>query len=84
MLQTKLIDDIAKEVGKLIPAGMGQMQRDVEKNLRAAVERSFDRMGLVTREDYDVQCAVLARTREKLEGLERRVAELETALLAKR
>lgn len=51
--------------------------KDVEKNLRALMSSFFARMDLVTREEFDVQQAVLARTREKLAALEQRLAELE-------
>jgi len=51
--------------------------RDVEKNLKAMLTAFFARMDLVTREEFDIQREVLLRTREKLEALERKVAELE-------
>lgn len=51
--------------------------RDLEKNFRGMLTSAFARMDLVTREEYDVQVQVLARTREKLAALEARVAELE-------
>lgn len=51
--------------------------KDLEKNFRGMLTSAFARMDLVTREEYDVQVQVLARTREKLAALEARVAELE-------
>ena len=51
--------------------------RDLERNVRAMLSSAFSRMDLVSREEYDVQVQVLARTREKLSALEARVAELE-------
>ena len=51
--------------------------RDIEKNLRAMLASTFARLDLVTREEFDVQSAVLARTREKLVQLETKLAELE-------
>jgi len=51
--------------------------RDLEKNFRGMLSSAFGRMDLVTREEYDVQVQVLARTREKLAQLEARLAELE-------
>jgi BMFP domain-containing protein YqiC len=50
---------------------------DLEKNLRALLASAFSRLDLVTREEFDVQCEVLARTREKLAQLETRLAEYE-------
>ena len=51
--------------------------RDLERNVRAMLSGAFSRMDLVSREEYDVQVEVLARTREKLSALEARIAELE-------
>lgn len=76
-----MLDDIAREVTKLLPPGLGEVQRDVEKNLREAVSAALQRMDLVTREEFDVQTAVLQRTREKLEAAEARIAALEAQLL---
>ncbi len=54
--------------------------KDVEKNMRAMLSQGFARLDLLTREEFDVQADVLARTRAKLEALEARVAELEARL----
>lgn len=50
---------------------------DLQKNLKALLSQQFARMDLVTRDEFDTQAQVLARTREKLEALERRLAQLE-------
>jgi BMFP domain-containing protein YqiC len=76
MLNPKLLDEMSSRMSSLLantPAG------EVEKNLRAALASLFAKLDLVTREEFDVQRAVLLRTREKLEALERAVAALETA-----
>lgn len=52
---------------------------DMQKNLKALLTQQFARMDLVTRDEFDTQAQVLARTREKLERLERRLAQLEGA-----
>jgi len=77
MFNQKLLDDIVREVGQRLPQGLGEAQRDIEKTVRGAVEGALSRMGLVTREEFDIQAAVLARTREKLEALEQQITELE-------
>lgn len=77
MLNTKFIDDLARQISNSIPAGVKGLQQDMEKNIRGLLEGAFARLDLVTREEFDVQTKVLARTREKLEALEREVAELE-------
>jgi len=74
MVNQKLLDEIGGKIKNVLaqsPAG------DIEKNLRAVLQSVFARLDLVTREEFDVQQAVLARTREKLEALEKKVAELE-------
>lgn len=57
------------------------MQQDVEKNVHTLLQGAFARLDLVTREEFDTQTRVLARTREKLEQLEKTVAELEAKKL---
>lgn len=74
MLNPTLLDEMSARVSSLLkatPAG------DIEKNLRAALAGLFGKLDLVTREEFDVQREVLARTREKLVALEARAAELE-------
>ena len=75
MLNPKLLDEMSARMSSLLagtPAG------DIEKNLRAALASVFAKLDLVTREEFDVQREVLARTRAKLEALEARVTELES------
>ena len=66
-----------------LPKGFQTLQADVEKNLHSLVQAALSRMNLVTREEFDVQAAVLRRTREKLDRLERQLAELERRVPAK-
>lgn len=74
MLNPKLLDEMSSRVSSLLASTPAA---DVEKNLRAALAGLFARLDLVTREEFDVQREVLARTRAKLDALEARVAELE-------
>jgi BMFP domain-containing protein YqiC len=74
----KQLDDLTDRLVGLLPKGVVEMQKDVEKNVRAMLQSTFAKMDLVTREEFDVQSAVLARTREKLEKLEKQIAELES------
>ncbi len=74
MMNAKIFEGISarvSEVAKSSPA------RDIERNMRALLTQGFAKLDLVTREEFDVQAQVLARTREKLTELEARVAELE-------
>ncbi len=83
MLDAKFLDDIARRLNGAMPSAARAVQEDLEKNLRAATHSVFNRLDLVTREEFDVQCKVLARSREKLEQLEQQVAALEAQLLKK-
>jgi ubiquinone biosynthesis accessory factor UbiK len=77
MLDPKHLDDLALRLSGTLPKGLQALQSDIHRNLRAGVEAGLAKLDLVTREEFDVQAAVLARTREKLRSLEARVAELE-------
>lgn len=77
ILDSKTIDDISRRVDELIA---NTPVEDVQKNLRALLSAWFARLDLVTREEFDVQQAVLQRTREKLSQMEARVSELERSL----
>lgn len=72
-LGQKMFEEIS---GKLSQALADSPARDLEKNLRAVLQSMFTKLDLVTREEFDIQQAVLLKTREKLEALEARVAEL--------
>ena len=77
MLAPKQLDDLAQHLSGSLPKGLQALQEDISRNLRASLEGGLARLDLVTREEFDVQAAVLARTREKLQRLEARMAELE-------
>ena len=72
------IDKLARTLAESVPAGLRSVREDLEQNFRAILKGGLDRLDLVTREEFDVQQDVLARTREKLAALERRLADLET------
>jgi len=77
MLDPKKIEEVVQSLANALPPGLTAMQADVEKNIRSALSGMFAKLDLVTREEFDVQTQVLHRTREKLELLEQKVAELE-------
>lgn len=79
MINAKFIDEVVSAVTRVLPEG----PKGIEKNLRAAMQGVFDRMDLVSREELEVQEAVLARTRARLQELELRIAELEERLKKK-
>ncbi|WP_027469715.1 accessory factor UbiK family protein [Deefgea rivuli] len=77
MLKDKFFDDIANKISEAIAASPA---KDVEKNVRAMMGSAFTKLDLVTREEFEIQQEVLARTRETLTQMEARVAELEMRL----
>lgn len=74
---THTIEEISQRIEQAMPEGMREGKQEFEKAVRQAVSNGFSRMDLVTREEFDVQTQVLARTRAKLEILEQRVTEME-------
>ena len=82
MIDLKTIDDLARRLGDLVPPGMKDARADLEQNFRATLRAGLGRLDLVTREEFEVQRAVLLRSREKIEALEQAVQSLEARLAA--
>jgi BMFP domain-containing protein YqiC len=85
MIDLDQLDELARRLSSLVPPGLrgesaSELRAELQQNFRAVLQTGLSRLDLVTREEFEVQRAVLLRTREKLEHLERTVAELETAL----
>lgn len=74
MINTAALDELAKRIGRAIEASPA---KDIEKNVKALLAGGLAKLDVVPRAEFDVQAKVLARTREKLEALEAKVAELE-------
>jgi len=83
MFDPKSIDDIASRLAAVIPPGLNNLKDDLEKTFRAVLQGTLAKLDLVTREEFEVQKLVLAKTRSNLESLEKRVAELEPSVLDK-
>jgi len=77
MFDPKSIDDIASRLSDAIPPGLNTFKDDMEKNFRAILQSVLGKMELVTREEFEVQKGVLAKTRSRLESLEKRVEKME-------
>ena len=77
MIDLKFIDDLTKRLSEALPPGISQAREDIETHIHSVLTAAFERMDLVTREQFDAQCSVLERTREQLERLEKQLAELE-------
>ena len=77
MIDLNHLDDLARRLSALVPPGLREGRDELQQNFKAVLQTGLARLDLVTREEFDVQRAVLLRTREKLEALQRTVAELE-------
>ena len=71
------VESIASKLAEAVPEGLRSMREDLETNFRSVLRSSLSKLDLVTREEFAVQEAVLAKTRAKLEALEARLVELE-------
>ena len=70
------LEQLSKRISSLIPGDVKDVQDDIENNVKSLLQSTLTKMNLVTREEFDVQAAVLQRTREKLEQLEKQVEQL--------
>ncbi|HKU70043.1 MAG TPA: accessory factor UbiK family protein [Burkholderiales bacterium] len=71
------LDDLARRLSAAVPESLSAVRRDLESNFKAILQSGLSKLDLVSRQEFDVQAGVLRRTREKLEALEARVAQME-------
>ncbi len=71
------IEELSQRIEQALPESLRQTKMELDKTIRQAVMNAFQKMELVTRDEFDIQTQVLARTRAKLEALEQRVSVLE-------
>jgi len=79
MPEQPFIDRLMADISRRLPTDLGGLRSEVERNVRSVLAETVSRLDLITREEFDIQQQVLLRTREKLEALEKQVAELEKA-----
>ena len=79
MIDLAQLDDLARRLSNLVPPGLREGREELQQNFKSVLQAGLGKLDLVTREEFDVQRAVLARTRDKLEALERQLAELAAA-----
>ena len=72
------IENLARKLADSLPQGLRSVRDDIEENFRSVLRSGLSKLDLVTRDEFEVQEAVLARTREKLEALEKRLEEMES------
>ena len=76
-MDPNFIDDLARKLTEGLPGGLRSLQQDLEGNFKAVLRSALGKLDLVTREEFEVQSAVLARTRERLKDFEARIAAME-------
>jgi len=83
VFDAKKLDDLARRLAEAVPSGARDIGEDLERNLKAVLSSNLARLDLVSREELDVQRALLERSHLRLQGLEQRVRSLETLLAAR-
>lgn len=78
-MENDSIENLARRLADSVPEGLRAMRNDLEENFRSVLKSGLGKLDLVTREEFEVQEAVLMRTREKLVALEERLTEIEAA-----
>ena len=79
MIDLSQLDELARRLSTLVPPGLREGREELQQNFKSVLQAGLGMLDLVTREEFDVQRAVLARTREKLEALEKQLAALADA-----
>ena len=79
----KSLEELARKLAEAVPPGLAALRSDLEQNFKAVLQSGLAKLDLVTRQEFDIQSAVLRRSRERLEELEKRIAALEKAPEAK-
>lgn len=80
MLNAKKIEELTQQIHNALPEGVRQLGEDIDQKIKEILQFQLGRLDMVTREEFDVQAQVLAKTREKLHALEIRVEQLERRL----
>jgi hypothetical protein len=80
MTDKTTLDELSRRLADAVPTGLLSVRDELEKNFQAVLQSALSRLNLVSREEFDVQRAVLERSRIRLEELEARIAELEKLL----
>ena len=79
-MNKQFFDDLSSKIIAAIPPVPGGIKKEMEQSIRNILHNAFDKMDLVTREDFEIQSAVLQKTRIKLELLEKKLSEFEQKL----
>ena len=76
MIDLAQLDELARRLSSLVPPGLRESREELQQNFKSVLQAGLGKLDLVTREEFEVQRAVLARTRERLEAMERDLSDL--------
>ena len=76
MIPVTQLQELAQKLFAILPPGLQTLEHDIQQQFKDILQATFSQMDLLTREEFDVQVKVLARTREKVEALQQQVNEL--------
>lgn len=77
MVNAQQLESFVEAITQVFPPGLGKIPENVQQNLKQTLSVQFEKLDLVSRQEFDIQKAVLSKTRAKLEALEKQVSELE-------
>ena len=77
MVELKTLQDLSDRLAAVLPPGLGRVRDELRDNFRAVLQSRLAELDLVTREQFDVQRALLAKSRQRLAQMEERLAALE-------
>ena len=78
MLDFRIIDELTRKLGDSLPSGANQTRDELERRFREVLTKAFERMNLVSREEFDARCRMLDETREKLKALEQQLDKMQS------
>jgi BMFP domain-containing protein YqiC len=78
MLDLRMIDELTRKLGESLPPGVNQTKDELERRFRSVLTGAFERMNLVSREEFDARCKTLEETRAKLRALEAQLEQLQS------
>jgi BMFP domain-containing protein YqiC len=84
MSKADLLKNLVKELSNILPAQLSALKKDFESQCHRVLNQTFSKLDLVTREEFDAQTKVLARTRKKLEALEKQLQTWEEVVKRKK
>jgi ubiquinone biosynthesis accessory factor UbiK len=74
---SQFLKDLSERLSNILPPALQTMKKDCEKNIHSTLVSAFNKLDLITREEFDAQAKVLARSRQKIEALESKIQSLE-------